>query len=130
MPAKDRYVRSLEIVPGYLYAMKSVSFPDLYKVGWSGQPETRRVALSGSGTPDPFAIVLAFPVKDAKRAEAVAFSLLHDVRYNDRKEFFQCDFQHLVSILTSVQRHINVGAELNTSFISEDEIDRLQSRDF
>lgn len=130
MTPKDRYVRTLEVVPGYLYAMKSQSFTDLYKVGWSSQPERRREELSSSGVPDPYEIVLAFPVKDAKRAEAVAFSLLHDLRYNDRKEFFQCDFQHLVSVLTSVHRHINLGADLDTTFISDDEIDRLQSREF
>lgn len=123
-------VRQYEIVPGYVYAMKSIAFPGLYKVGWSRRPERRREELSSTGVPDPFELLLAYPVKDAKRAEALVFSLLHDLRYNNRKEFFHCDFQHLMNVLNSVQRHINVGAALETSFISDAEIDQLQSRDF
>jgi len=127
---KQRGVRQYEKVPGYLYAMKSVAFPGLFKVGWSERPDRRRQELSSTGVPDPYELFLAYPVKDAKRAEALAFSLLHDLRYNNRKEFFECDFQHLMNVLNSVQRHINVGAALDTSFISDAEIDQLQSRDF
>lgn len=123
-------VRSSEVVPGYLYAMENPALPGLYKVGWSRRPDRRRKELSSTGVPEEYRLLLAYPVKDAKRAESLAFSLLADLRYNNRKEFFECDFHRMMSVLNSVQRHINVGAPLESTFISDDEIEYLQSRDF
>jgi hypothetical protein len=114
---------------GYLYAMKNPSQPGKYKIGWTTNPAQRRSDLSGTAVPDPYVIVLSYPVKKARKAEKLAFSLLNDFRYNERREFFCCDFEKLLSVLNAVQRHINMGVPLPSSFISDDEIDRLQSRD-
>lgn len=101
----------------------------LYKIGWTGNPQARQKGLSGTASPDPYRIILCYPVKAAKRAERLAFSLLADYRYSDKREFFTCDIDRIMKVLNAVQRNINLGVPIPCTFISDAEIDRLQTRE-
>lgn len=119
--------------PGYLYVMSNPNDDSgAYKIGYSKHPDARSRELMGSGHMESgrFDILLCYPVVQARKAERIAFSLLSDFRYNEKKEFFICDLNRIMDVLNAVVRHVNLGRPLETTFISTDEIDALQSRDY
>lgn len=118
---------------GFLYVMRNPNDePNCYKIGFSKNPYKRARQHMGSGFKESgrFDILLNYPVVDARRAEKLAFSLLHDFRYNDRKEFFVCDIERIMKVMNAVQRHINLGKPLESTFITDEELDAIQQRDY
>ena len=110
---------------GYLYIMRNPIRPDLYKIGRSKDPASRRKGLSATSVPEDYEALLAYPVRDSYKAESLAFALLDDFRYANRKEFFFASFDQIVDVCNQVQRHINMGVPLESSGITDDQIDKL-----
>lgn len=113
---------------GYLYVMRNPFFPNLYKIGRTKDPALRRSSLSATSLPESYECLMAYPVRDKNKAEALAFSLLYDFRYSANKEFFFASFEQIIDVCNQVQRHINLGVPLESSGITDSQIDELTDR--
>lgn len=113
---------------GFLYVMRNPHLPGIYKIGKTKNPASRRKSLSATSLPEAYECLLSYAVRDKDRAESLAFSMLHDFRYANNKEFFFADIAQITCICGQVQRHINLGVPLESSGITHEQIDKLTDR--
>lgn len=76
--------------PGFVYALRSTNPANRneFKVGLSTDAEFRRLTLSGTASPLPFAFERAWAVTNMALAEGIAHTMLEGHRMNPLREFF------------------------------------------
>ncbi|MCA8323799.1 GIY-YIG nuclease family protein [Burkholderia cepacia] len=79
-----------QIGPGFVYAVRSTNPANAneFKVGLSNDAEFRRLALSGTASPFPFAFERVWAVTNMALAEDIAHGVLQDHRMNAGREHF------------------------------------------
>lgn len=100
----------------------------LYKLGFSKNPEARLKEHSKTSVAERYQCILAYPVRDMKRAERTVFSILDDYRYAGNREFFSCPLDLIVRVCNDVQGHINMDRPLRSSYLTEEMLDKITDR--
>lgn len=87
---------------GELYVLRCIVMKDeLYKVGWtSGSANSRAEKISSAtGVPVSFVVVDSWKHEDAEALEKSVHAMLEPYRVNDRREFFQANYQSIKNII-------------------------------
>ncbi len=82
--------RKDQIGEGFVYVIRSTNpanFNEI-KVGLSKDSEVRRISLSGTGSPLPFAFERVWAVTNMAFAESIAHDVLKEHTMNTEREFF------------------------------------------
>jgi len=88
---------------GFVYVLKSVGYPNLYKIGSTyGLAEERAEELSGTNVPDPWKVAAKIKIKDAEYYEKSIHKLLKKYRYRKDREFFKLDLKMVKSYLKQI----------------------------
>ena len=88
---------------GYVYILKSVGYPGMYKIGSTyGLPEERAEELSGTNVPDPWTVTGKIRIKDAEYYEKQVHKILSEFRYRKGREFFKLDLNIIKDCLRQV----------------------------
>ena len=80
-----------QIGPGFVYAVRSTNPANCneFKVGLTNDPELRRLTLSGTASPLPYAFERVWAVSNMALAEDIAHRMLEDHSMNvDREHFY------------------------------------------
>ena len=100
--AKLKKVKKEENV-GYVYVLKSIGYPGMYKIGSTyGLPEERAEDLSGTNVPDPWTVTAKIKIKDAEYYEKQIHKILAEFRYRRGREFFKIDLSKIKDCLKQV----------------------------
>ena len=95
---------------GYVYIAKSLSSPNLYKIGKTKKnPMERAKTLSNSGVVHDYQIVFSLDFFDCSLAECRAHQQLS--KYRVKKEFFSISLEEAIKVL--VKEHNNQKHILN-----------------
>lgn len=101
---------------GFVYVLKSVGYPGMYKIGSTyGLAEERAEELSGTNVPDPWTVASKIKIKDALYFEKLIHKLLAKYRYRKGREFFKIDIKIIKNCLKDVLTVSNKGTKRVTS---------------
>ena len=97
---------------GFVYVLKSVGYPGMYKIGSTyGLAEERAEELSGTNVPDPWTVASKIKIKDALYFEKLIHKLLAKYRYRKGREFFKIDIKIIKNCLKDVLTVSNKGTK-------------------
>ena len=95
---------------GYVYVLKSIGYPGLYKIGSTyGLVEERAEELSGTNVPDPWMPAGKIKLKNAEYYEKQIHKLLKDSRYRKGREFFKVDLSKIKDCFKKVSELSDKG---------------------
>jgi hypothetical protein len=82
---------------GFVYILGNKSMPGIYKLGMtSGSPHKRAKDLSAStGVATPFVVLCYAEFENALQKERECHEALAEYRVSDRREFFECQLEHM-----------------------------------
>ena len=96
---------------GYVYILKSIGYPGMYKIGSTyGLPEQRAEDLSGTNVPDPWTVTGKIKIKDAEYYEKQIHKILAEFRYRKGREFFKTDLSKIKDCLKQVSEATDNGS--------------------
>jgi hypothetical protein len=118
-----RYVRKIELIQrsklknkekkenfGYVYVLKSVGYPGMYKIGSTyGLAEERAEELSGTNVPDPWTVAVKIKILDALYYEKQMHKILTKYRYRKSREFFKVDLSVIKKCLSNILESSDKG---------------------
>jgi len=112
---------------GFVYAIRSTNPANQneFKIGLSNDAELRRVALSGTPTPLPFAYERVWAVSNMALAEHLAKNMLSDQSMNPEREFFYIVPTHMLEGVFSSIWHEPEDWELDSCLTSL--LDRVET---
>ena len=88
---------------GYVYVLKSVGYPGLYKIGSTyGLAEERAEELSGTNVPDPWTVVSKIKIQNAEYFEKLTHKYFSKFRYRKNREFFKIDISEIKKCLKNI----------------------------
>ena len=88
---------------GYVYVLKSVGYPGMYKIGSTyGLAEERAEELSGTNVPDPWTVATKIKILDALYYEKQMHKILTKYRYRKGREFFKVDISVIKKCLSNI----------------------------
>tara|TARA_B100000787_G_scaffold164339_1_gene146935 strand:+ start:146 stop:1426 length:1281 start_codon:yes stop_codon:yes gene_type:complete len=88
---------------GYVYVLKSIGYPGMYKIGSTyGLAEERAEELSGTNVPDPWIVAAKIKILDALYYEKQAHKVLAKYRYKKGREFFKVDLSIIKECLKNI----------------------------
>ena len=118
-----RYVRKIELIQrsklktkekkenfGYVYVLKSVGYPGMYKIGSTyGLAEERAEELSGTNVPDPWVVAAKIKILDALYYEKQVHKMLVNYRYRKGREFFKIELSVIKDCLKNILKMSDNG---------------------
>ena len=100
-----------EVGIGFVYVLKSVGYPGMYKIGSTyGLAEERAEELSGTNVPDPWTVSAKIRIKDAEYYEKQIHKILGEFRYRKGREFFKVDLNKIKDCLKQVSDVTDKGS--------------------
>ena len=88
---------------GYVYVLKSIGYPGMYKIGSTyGLAEERAEELSGTNVPDPWTVATKIKILDALYYEKQVHKMLAQYRYRKGREFFKLDLSIIKECLKNI----------------------------
>ena len=118
-----RYLRKIELIQrsklktkekkenfGYVYVLKSVGYPGMYKIGSTyGLAEERAEELSGTNVPDPWVVAAKIKILDALYYEKQVHKMLVNYRYRKGREFFKIELSVIKDCLKNILKMSDNG---------------------
>ena len=95
---------------GYVYVLKSIGYPGMYKIGSTyGLAEERAEELSGTNVPDPWTVTAKIKILDALYYEKQMHKILTKYRYKKGREFFKVDISVIKKCLSNILEKSDKG---------------------
>ena len=95
---------------GFVYVLKSVGYPGMYKIGSTyGLAEERAEELSGTNVPDPWTVAAKIKIQNALYYEKQIHKILAQYRYRKGREFFNLDLKKIKKCLDTIYIISNKG---------------------
>lgn len=117
---------------GWVYIITTKSMPNLVKVGFSKNTESRAAALNNTGNPHPYEVAYAVLVHDPRKVEKTAHMFLKAKGFHEKtvmaarnvgKEWFNCSIDIAVDAIKKASACVeNLSSIPAGKFIIQDDI--------
>ena len=118
---------------GFVYIMTNPSFPEMVKIGYATDVETRRKQLSGPAVPFPYKVYATYETTgnlEDKKLHKMIEQLNPDLRVNKKREFFELTAEEAFQLFEAIATITNTRKKLkrwdNTKENSEKRFSREQ----
>lgn len=104
---------------GYIYVLSNVSYPDLFKIGFTTRNINLRVEelSSATGVPTPFKVEYSQSFKDCVQAEKYIHSILEipGSRVTKKREFFKVSLSTIIDTIDYAKKVLDENEEVTIS---------------
>ena len=113
---------------GYVYVLSNPTMDGLLKIGYSQDPNQRRIELNTTGVPRPFVLEYCLAVANAEKVERGVHKSLRNSRLSMKREFFRTTINDAVDEIRRVSQETGNAIKTDDEFFPN--LEKFGASDF